>query len=129
MTPSKMDNTSSITSEGGDRGQSAPLAAKNLPKIVKKGEKRKIWKKKQKSGSFFHFTPPDRKGWLCHWAKQKKKKIASFILILSQNCVIFAFYWHDLFVKYIITFQKLPSCINYTPYEYKCFNLRHKIIA
>ena len=29
----------------------------------------------------------------------KTKKIPSFILILSSNCVVFAFYWQDLFVK------------------------------
>ena len=58
---------------GGSRGQSNPLTAKNLPKILKqsgkirkkwekegKSGKRKNGKKRQKLGRFFHFTPPDR---------------------------------------------------------------------
>ena len=40
------------------------LRAKNLPKIRKKreklGKRGKIGKKRQKSGRFFHFVPPDR---------------------------------------------------------------------
>ena len=41
--------------------QSASLAAKNLLEIVKKSGKRgKIGKKRQTSGGFFHFAPPDR---------------------------------------------------------------------
>ena len=70
--------TSDITT-GGQGGQSAPLIAKNSPKIGKKREKNqakmgkrgkkrekirkkegKIGKKEEKSGSFFHFAPPDR---------------------------------------------------------------------
>ena len=50
------------------KGQSAPLTAKNLPKIGKKRDEisknrereGKNREKEEKSGSFFHFAPPDR---------------------------------------------------------------------
>ena len=48
----------------GSGGKSAPLTARNLPKIGEKRQKiRKKWEKREKeekSGSFFHFAPPDR---------------------------------------------------------------------
>ena len=57
---------------GGSRGQSATpdseMFAKNREKEgknqEKEGKKRKIREERQNSGMFFHFAPPDRKGWL-----------------------------------------------------------------
>ena len=43
---------------GGKGGRVPPLTAKNLPKNQEK--EGKIGKKRQKSGKFFHFAPPDR---------------------------------------------------------------------
>ena len=56
---------------GGKGGRVPSLTTKKSPKIGKKeknqeksgknrGKKGKIGKKRQKSGSFFHFAPPDR---------------------------------------------------------------------
>ena len=43
------------------KGRGPRLTAKNFPKIEKRGNKSgKIGNKRQKSGRFFHFAPPDR---------------------------------------------------------------------
>ena len=60
---------------GGSRGQSATpdseKFAKNLEKEgknqEKSGKRGRIGKKRQKSGRFFHFAPPDRQGWLRYY--------------------------------------------------------------
>ena len=53
--------TSGIATGGVKVGQSAPLTAKNLPKIGKTEKKRRENQdKEEKSGRFFHFVPPDR---------------------------------------------------------------------
>ena len=59
-------------------------------------------------------------------SKMGKQKISSFILILSWNCVIFAFYQRYL-AKNIITSFRWFHLNNYTPYENKCFNPRNQI--
>ena len=46
---------------------------------------------------------------------------------IHHDCVIFAFYRRDLFVKNIITSFYWFHLNNYTPYENKCFNPRNQI--
>ena len=79
---------SGVASIGARGGRVPPLTAKicqnrkKQEKIRKKEEKsgknrekrgkigknqEKIGKKEEKSGRFFHFAPPDRKGWLRYW--------------------------------------------------------------
>ena len=57
--------------------------------------------------------------------KDGQKKISSFILILSWNWVIFAFYWR-ICQKCYYKFTSF-HLNNYTPYENKCFNPRNQI--
>ena len=59
-------------------------------------------------------------------SKMGKTKISSFILILSYNCDIFAFYRWDLFVKDTITSFHWPHLNNYTRNKNKCFNPRNQ---
>ena len=63
---------------GGQGGQSAPLAAKNLPikreEIGKNGKQENL--ERQKLGRFFHFAPPDteRAGYITGLELEKKIK-------------------------------------------------------
>ena len=69
-------------------GQSTPDSKKIVKNWEKEGKnwgkegklgKRKIRKKRQKSGRFFHFAPPDREGWLCYWKSCLVMDIISFV--------------------------------------------------
>ena len=51
---------------------------------------------------------------LWHHRRWAKQKISSFILILSYDCVIFAFHRRDLFVKNIIASSHWLHLNNYT---------------
>ena len=53
---------------GGSRGQSAtPDSEKFAKNLEKSGKRGRVGKKRQKSGRFFHFAPPDRQGWLRYY--------------------------------------------------------------
>ena len=47
----------------------------------KSGKRGKIGKKRQKSERFFHFAPPDREGWLCHWT-HKSRCVTEYVQIV-----------------------------------------------
>ena len=66
-----MTCASSVAS-GGAAGERVPPDSKKFTKNQEKEGKNwekleKLGRKRQKSGRFFHFTAPDREGWLCHW--------------------------------------------------------------
>ena len=53
---------------GGSRGAEFPLNIKTIAKNwEKEGENQEKREKEEKLGRFFHFTPPDRLGWLSYW--------------------------------------------------------------
>ena len=54
---------------GGIKEKKGGKEGKNREKENKSGKRGKIGKERQKSGRFFHFTPPDREGWLRHCSK------------------------------------------------------------
>ena len=63
---------------------------------------------------------------LWHHRRWAKQKISSFILILTYDYVMFAFYRWDLFVKNISTSFHWLNLNNYTPHENKCFDPRNQ---